>query len=170
MEGIRLYSYRQGGKVLSRLYGEKAAAAEGVSFSYDGQDYIFYNDEMLPERQRYTIAHEIGHCVMEHFSLYESGEEYDPEVLERQAEKFAIQLLAPACVLWGVQARRWNQVARLCGISRQAAERRLERLARLEQDEKRGIRRFLVHPMEVMVYHQFADFVRNQVSEGVDSL
>lgn len=163
-EGIRLLSYQEAGEGLVRLYTDGDTLPDGVSFSYEGQDFILYNSDILPERQRYTIAHEIGHCVLDHFALYESGSPYDPEALEEQAERFAIQLLAPCCVLWALGLDSWQSIASLCRISRAAAERRLERLSALRRMEQTGKRPFLSHRLEAMVYQQFAGFIRSHGS------
>lgn len=67
----------------------------GKVVKIDNRDYIVVRDTDSIPTQRYTIAHELGHILIEQASEYE-------------AERFAIGILAPACVLWGlkIKARR----------------------------------------------------------------
>ncbi len=39
----------------------------GFTLQLDNQYYIFYDDKIKLEIQRFTIAHEIGHIVLKHF-------------------------------------------------------------------------------------------------------
>lgn len=100
--------------------------------------------------QRYTIAHELGHIVLEHFT----ENTLSPSDMEYQAERFAIDILAPACVLWGLSLHTAEEIATVCGISMQAAKIRAERMDVLY---KRG--KFLAHPLERQVFQQFRPFI-----------
>lgn len=53
--------------------------------------------------------HEVGHIVMKHIQ--------DKPEYEYEAERFAIDVLAPACVLWGLKIRDPEEIASLCNIS-----------------------------------------------------
>ena len=74
---------------------------------------------------------------------------------EYAAERFAVGVLMPACVLWGVGAFDAETIARLCNVSQEAAQRRSERLRLLRKREK-----FLTSPLERQVYKQFQSFIR----------
>lgn len=67
------------------------ASGDGMScldYSRGGRFVIYYNDENCgPQRQRFTIMHEIGHIVLEH-------EESNDET-ESEANFFARNALAP---------------------------------------------------------------------------
>lgn len=67
---------------------------------------------------------------------------------------FASRLLAPACVLWALDARTPEEIASLCKISHQAAAFRAERMELLY---RRG--KFLASPLERKVYEQFSKFI-----------
>ena len=66
--------------------------------------------------QRYTIAHEIGHIL-----IGDSSSEYE-------AERFAMGILAPACVLWGLGIHDSESISELCDISLVSARIRAERM------------------------------------------
>ena len=64
---------------------------------------IKINEEEVGYRQRFTIAHEIGHVVFKHLEvsqiLYRAVKAFDPDIedklQERQANDFAAKLLMP---------------------------------------------------------------------------
>ena len=79
----------------------------GMAFLRDGKPVIGVNANHHPNRQRFTIAHELGHILLHHRELEAavlidknfiprnsvSAEGIDP--LERQANAFAAELLMP---------------------------------------------------------------------------
>lgn len=100
--------------------------------------------------QRYTIAHELGHIVLGHFDrniLSTSNAEY-------QAERFAIDILAPACILWGLDLHTAKDISEVCNISISAAKIRAERMDMLYKRNK-----FMISPLEKQVFEQFSDFI-----------
>nr|DAM47978.1 MAG TPA: IrrE N-terminal-like domain [Caudoviricetes sp.] len=107
------------------------------------QCYIIVDDKLSIAVQRYSIAHEIGHILL-------GDGEYE-------AERFAIDILAPACVLWGLNLHTAEDIARVCNISITSAQRRAERM-RILYDRNM----FLSHPLERQVFEQFRDFINNQ--------
>lgn len=106
----------------------------------------FYNADSIKERQRYSIMHELGHYLLGH-SDYSEENEY-------QAERFAIDVLAPACVLWGLNLHSAEDIARVCNISITSARIRADRMEVLY---KRNM--FLSHPLERQVFNQFKNFI-----------
>lgn len=100
----------------------------GFSFR-DGNSYcIALNRNSCGERRRrFTAAHELAHCVLRHLDGEVS------QVEERAAERFAAELLAPLAVLHECGVRSAEETARLCGISRQAAQIRVEELSARER-------------------------------------
>lgn len=96
-----------------------------------GKTAIFQNKFVIIIRdtdpipvQRYTISHEIGHILM------------GKSVSEREAERFAIGILAPACVLWGLDLHKPEEIANLCNISITSATIRAERMCLLYKREQ----------------------------------
>lgn len=133
---------------------------DGYSTILDGEAVIFVKRDCYRPRQRFTVAHELGHILLGHVGKYELvNREPSPldNPIEQSANVFAARVLAPACVLWALDAWTAEEIMVLCDISRQAAEYRAERMAELRQ---RG--RFLSHPLEKQIYEQFKKFVENK--------
>lgn len=138
---------------------ERLNGASGEIKAVNGKTFIFFCKDEPKERQRYTIMHELGHYLLGHLGevpLSRSESECRPEE-EQAADKFAIDVLAPACVLWGLNLHTAEDIAGFCGISAQAARFRAQRMHVLYQ---RGM--FLVHPLERKVYSQFFEFIHEK--------
>lgn len=139
---------------------------DGKSTIINGTPYIMVRKDMPIPRKRFTVAHELGHILLGHVGEYElvnrePGPSDNP--VEREANVFASRLLAPACVLWGCGVKTAEDIQNIAGISKQAAEYRMERMELLYQRDK-----FLTSPLERKVYHQFEDFINQyrQRQEG----
>lgn len=131
----------------------------GLSFYHNGSFRIIIDDTQILTRRRFTLAHELGHIFLGHLLVdTPQGRTFDtskPEI-EQQADVFASRLLAPACVLWGINAQTAEQIAKMCNISHEAAKIRAERIEVLR---KRG--KFLTSPLERQVYKQFENYIEN---------
>lgn len=142
---------------ISVRYYDPEDENDGYSTILDGKPVIFVKQDCLRARQRFTVAHELGHILLGHVGEYtlvnrEPSSKDNP--IEQAANVFASRLLAPACVLWALDAWTAEDIMRLCDISRQAAEYRAARMAELRQRGK-----FLSHPLERQVYEQFRGFI-----------
>lgn len=139
----------------------KKSELNGVSGeirAIDDEVYISFDAEEPKARQRYTIMHELGHYLLGHLGatlLSRSESECHPEE-EQAAERFAIDILAPACVLWGLSLHSAADIAAVCNISMQSAAIRAERMEMLYQRNM-----FLTHPLERQVYKNFEFFVKS---------
>ena len=137
----------------------------GISFLRDGQWYIEVNSSDNILIRRYTFAHEIGHIYLNHLLCNGRygrtfGVQGVPKTTqEYQAERFAIDILAPACVLWGLDLHTAKDISEACNISMTAAQRRAERMAVLYQRN-----RFLTSPLEKQVFQQFKPFIKSKRS------
>lgn len=170
--GIGLYSYTQGYEILRR-YGlaRYARGADGFLFREEADPLaaIFYNPHQPEGRRAFTIAHEVGHYALGHCSAGEhtarraEGDRDDPE--ERAADRFASQLLAPACVLRGLGLCTPFAIRQTCGLSIRASEvcaARMQRLLTLDAQwmAERGQSYFFRSPAEWRLYRQFEPFIR----------
>ena len=136
---------------------------DGYSTIIDGRGLIFVSDRCIQTRQRFTAAHELGHILLGHVGKYQlvnREPSSKDNTIEQEANVFASRLLAPACVLWALNARTPEEIAALCQISYQAATYRAERMELLYKRNK-----FLSSPLEQQVYRQFQAFIRDRLQK-----
>lgn len=161
--GFKTISYKQiPHATIARLgLSERMRYNDGFTF----ERAIFYNDKCSIARQRFTIAHELGHCLMHNGrELYNREPSENDDPLECEANVFASRVLAPACVLWGIGVTSAEEISHLCNISLQSAEFRFERMKELYARERsflarRGRSCFLLSPLEQQVYNQFQQYI-----------
>ncbi|MDE5558530.1 MAG: ImmA/IrrE family metallo-endopeptidase [Ruminococcus sp.] len=123
----------------------------GCTFIDDtGRFSIVLNPDDSIVVQRYTIAHELGHIFLDHFV----NQTMSISDMEYQAERFAIDILAPACVLWGLNLHTAKDIFEVCNIFISAAQIRAKRMETLYDRNK-----FLISPFERQVFKQFSDFI-----------
>ena len=131
----------------------------GISLFKDNQWYIIFNDKDIRQRSRFTIAHELGHIFLGHtlkIGRYTRTFDLSKPIEESEADVFASRLLAPACVLWGLDLHTPQEIASACDISLQAATIRAERMKVLYKRNK-----FLSSPLERKVYKNFNEYIKN---------
>ena len=125
---------------------------------------IYYNDNVENNgRVRFTIAHELGHCLLghnikEHTNYRNSEIDNKDDPSETAANVFARDILMPATVLHSLNVSSPEQITRLCNVSMQSAEIRFKRLTELN---KRGM--YNKHPLERQVYNQFQHYIEKEV-------
>lgn len=112
----------------------KSTGAEARTSIIRGENiYItVYDDTITPStRIRWTIAHEIGHIVLDHLIEFEKTainrgglqpKEYG--VLEDEANLFAAELLTPYAILNELGATKSEDIRFLCNVSAQASSNR----------------------------------------------
>ncbi len=131
---------------------------DAISFLKDNVWYVIYDDTKAKERSRFTIAHELGHIFLGHELTNDKYNrttfDYTKPTQEQEADIFASRLLAPACVLWGLDVKSSEEIQSYCKISKQAADIRFERMQELHKRNK-----FLTNNLEKQVYNLFKKFI-----------
>ena len=131
----------------------------GQAQMLNGQPVILVNRNDGVPRQRFSTAHELGHILLGHVGQYELVNR-EPSAkdnpIEQAANVFASRLLAPACVLKELRIHSAEELARVCNISRQAAEYRYKRYLELLERDK-----FYLSPLERQVYQQFREYIQH---------
>lgn len=164
-ENIKIFSYSQAESIIKQLNLENFCN-ESDGFTMDGM--IFYNQNCSVARQRFTVAHELGHIVLGHTQnntlVNREISPYD-NPLEMAANVYASRLLAPACVLRGIGVTNYKQIQELCNISETAAKFRMERMQQLYNREQEFLKKygkscFLLSPLERKVFEQFDKFIK----------
>ena len=109
-------------------------------------DYlVVYDDRVLsPGRIRWTVAHEIGHIVLGHLVSFDatalcrgSLTEAEYYVLEREADCFAVNLLAPMTILNRIPSvKTAYDYMEMCELSEEASKNCLEELSMLKSGKR----------------------------------
>lgn len=163
-EHIKLFTYQEGAKLIQKLQLEEHVVGNDA-FSIGR--VIFYNDENIIARQRFSIAHEMGHIFL-HSSREATVYNRDPapndNPIEAEANIFASRLLAPLCVLHHLNVQSAEDISELCNISMTAAQIRFKRLSEIRERDNafratKGHGCFLLSPHERTVYQRFAPFI-----------
>ena len=92
----------------------------GVCVRAGTQYYIFISDELNADQERFTIAHELGHIALGHILPHPAQRERtaeEKEEQERQADLFALLLLAPAPLLDALEAKGPADIHYYTGLS-----------------------------------------------------
>lgn len=173
---IELYTYQENEETIKRLRLDcLTQTSDGFTIVLNDRYIIFYDDTQLPARIRFTLAHELGHIILESgFSRTAEGVVYttrnnepnkkdNPE--ETAANMFAARLLAPSCVLHKLKLFSTEEIMQYCAISKIAAEFKLERMLLLEERNERFLSErgrgcFYLSPLERQVKAQFEDYIK----------
>ena len=124
--GISLLLY--GGSKVGKLLG----ISSRIKTKSGSVTVISVNSRLARPRMRFTIAHELGHCVLRHKGVFGmpglSGLKKYSEFEERHANRFAAELLMPDDIL----AAEWcwhepDYLARRYGVSLEAMNIRLRK-------------------------------------------
>lgn len=126
--------------------------SKGATFFSSDTCYIVIAPNLTAQEARYTVAHELGHITLGH-TLF-NGSANLPKREEYEAERFAISILAPACVLWGLDLHTPEEISTLCNISSGYAIKRAERMKTLYARNA-----FLLSPLERRVFNQFRPYI-----------
>lgn len=163
-ERIRLLTYKEGREVIKK-FGLEEHTVGNDAFCIS--KIIFYDDTTTPQRQRFSVAHEIGHIVLhrpKEATTYNREMSPNDNPIESEANVFASRLLAPLCVLHFVGVQSPEEISELCNISITAAKIRYERLCEIRKRDnemiyKNGYGCFLASPLEREVFKNFGPYI-----------
>lgn len=91
------------------------------------------------KRQRFTIAHEIGHIVLNHLIEFSPAKNFPPhvyDILELEADVFAAALLAPFTVTREHKLKTVKEIAEFFTVSKLCAKVSMEELDRIARFER----------------------------------
>lgn len=127
--GIKVVSYEDVSAIYKKSKEELYRDSRfGFCYCEEGRLICAINENSCGERRRrWTLAHEIGHCLLGHLS-----DNVPSDLQEKEADKFAAELLAPLVVLHFCGVSSPGELQKLCGISAQAAENRFRELVRVQ--------------------------------------
>lgn len=129
----------------------------GATIRYRGNWFIIYDDTLPKDEARMIIAHELGHILLGHeykFEKHRFGSSSRKLRCEREADMFALRLLAPACVLHELGVLDAKELSSLCQIPLDCAEKRATRMRELEERSQ-----FYKSPLERKVHDLFSDYI-----------
>lgn len=152
--GIKTVSYSAMTEIfdikMETLYNR---SADGFAFKTENRFVIAVNENSCGERKRrFTIAHELGHCVLGHAGKL-TDFRFPTTAEENAADKFAADFLAPLPVLILCGAESAEEIKKICGISGQAAEIRYKELVRVRRTN------FLMFDDNRKIAEMFDDFI-----------
>ena len=121
--------------------------------------YIIYDDSQPVDVCQFTIAHELGHFLLGHdltYSKYNEAKTFNVKAKEEeQADKFALRLLSPACILKELDLHTPEEIAKACNIPLSYATERSKRMKILYKRDM-----FFTDPLEKEVYENFKPYLR----------
>lgn len=109
---------------------------------------IFYNPNYYLPRVRFSIAHEIGHLLLEH------NTNLSTDKIETEANAFAARLLMPVGVLHALGVKKYTDIMQFCQVSEPAAIKRMNRITELRERGK-----FFSSPLERQLLNNFKEFI-----------
>jgi len=71
----------------------------GASLCHNGKIFIAYNKDHSFIRNRFTVAHELGHALLGHLVILSPIDLYSKDYKELEANQFAAELLMPLQML-----------------------------------------------------------------------
>ena len=128
---------QQLGLVIEPMYLSRWAGGAGI---VDGIPRIWLRDEDPPERQRFTLAHELGHILLHHVAVPFRDDTFTGSPKENEANRFAFELLMPLHLLRGA-AFRQTDTAQMAQVFKVPEGMMRQRLEKTEERPRAGARR-----------------------------
>lgn len=125
--------------------------AYAVSYKSNGNAYIDYVPTDNVAADRFTLAHELGHILLDNFSK-DGVNEYQ----EEQANMFAARLLAPMIIVREYDPKSAAELSDIFGISLESANIRFNRYLEIKKRNK-----FLTNSLEKEYYKIYTNSKAN---------
>jgi hypothetical protein len=119
-------------------------------------DNIYYNDGMPVNRVRFSLAHELGHIILDH------GDYLDP-VKEAEANYFASHFLAPRMAIHYAKCKNQNDVSKIFHLSQEASQYAFD-------DYRRWHRRMVIHKISAFDKAMYQNFFNEEYNGFVYSI
>lgn len=163
-ERISLFTYNQSKNLIKDLNLEEHTV-DNDAFSIG--KIILYDDSKPKQRQRFSIAHEIGHIFLHTnngATVYNREPSPNDDPVETEANIFASRLLAPLCVLQFLNLNSAKEISEYCDISYTAAQLRFNRLCEIrkrnsERNKTKNHGTFLLSRLERKVIENFKEYI-----------
>ncbi len=123
---------------------------EVATISQGGKIIILIDRENSVQRNRFSIAHEIGHVYLQHCGLTKRQ-------AEKEANMFAARILMPMILIKELHIDTAEQLASVCNVSIEAASYRMKRY-----HEVKKRRLFETSPLERKLKKQLREFIKEQ--------
>ncbi|MCX7747099.1 MAG: ImmA/IrrE family metallo-endopeptidase [Clostridia bacterium] len=152
------------GELSSKLDISRAEVIGGKNadlFFWNGKYKMIYDETVhSPERIRWTFMHEIAHVLLGHLEDFDrnsllsnlTSKEYT--VLEREADIFTIEVIAPFLLLRKLRISHWTHIMDVCKTSETASKIR-------EKEMKKNNFKGIYLAYEERILTQFDFYLRN---------
>jgi Zn-dependent peptidase ImmA (M78 family) len=165
--GVHIFTYWDYMKASGRSDIEvlQMFGSDGFTQLTKGDYLVFYNPCNSPARNRWTLAHELGHILLGHITKQQPalcrGEVKD--FYDIQADNFAARLLCPEAIVHFCGVSSVAELKALTDLSKQASEIAWQGLC-----ERRTRGRFTLDPTEQLLLQQFQPFIASYISEKIN--
>lgn len=139
-----------------KIKKEDLLGLDGYSiYNYKTKRYLIALDNVNYDlsRQRFTLAHELGHIFLQHHTKYRYLSDY---VKEKSADAFAGELLMPREMMYKTAKFPPNYVLDLYGVSYSAYEKRKMFLDEMEDFNKKVEEKRIMSIKDVIKYSKHA--------------
>lgn len=133
LSGWVIASYQESEEIIKACGAENVAKKRpAFTLMNDGRNLILYNNDLSYEHKLFCICHEFGHIALKHTSeknvLGLSSAPAETARQEQEADDFAAELLAPACVMSALKVKSAEQLRKYGLISPEQALRHFENI------------------------------------------
>lgn len=141
--GWLLLTYDEGKELIEACGAEETAERyPAFTLVHNKQNVILYRANLSYEHKLFCILHEFGHIVLKHTAEKNVlGVTPTPEEtarLEREADDFAAEMLAPSCVMYALGIKSAHQLERF-GLTAEQALRHCDNIREPEAEIEKAL-------------------------------